>query len=116
MKIAFIGGLDRSAALLTKLATEAGHSLLLHHGHLHGRGSELLAQVVVQADLVVIVTDLNSHGAVQLARKVAAECGRQVLLLRRCGIARFKELLRSLDAFSKEAIPQMPPLMTKRSA
>jgi hypothetical protein len=101
MKIAFIGGLDRSAALLTKLATEAGHTLLLHHGHLHGRGSEVLAQLVVQADRIVIVTDLNSHGAVQLARRVASECGRQVILLRRCGIARFKELLRSLDSSVK---------------
>ena len=97
MKIAFVGGLDRSAALLTKLASSAGHTLLLHHGHLHGRGSEVLAQFVAQADRVVIVTDLNSHGAVQIARKVAAELGREVILLRRCGVARFKALLQSLE-------------------
>jgi methylmalonyl-CoA mutase cobalamin-binding subunit len=96
MKIAYVGGLDRSAAILTRLAEDAGHTLLMHHGHLHGRGSEVLAQLVEQSDQVVIVTDLNSHGAVQLARKVAAEVGRKVILLRRCGVSRFKELLRSL--------------------
>lgn len=98
MKIALIGGLDRSAALLTELAKAEGHKLLLHPGHLHGRGSETLALVVSQADQVVIITDLNSHGAVQLARRTAADLGRAVLLLRRCGTARFKSLLRALSA------------------
>jgi hypothetical protein len=103
MKIALIGGLDRSASLLTKLAHDAGHTLLIHHGHMHGRGSDTLSLFVSQAERVVIITDLNSHGAVQGARKIAAEFGKQVLLLRRCGIAKFKELLRELNEGAETA-------------
>ena len=48
------------------------------------------------ADLVLLLTDVSSHGAVRHARQVLRERGRSPVL-RRCGSARFAALLAALD-------------------
>ena len=70
MRIALIGGLDRSEQEMGAIAARAGHVVELHAGHMGGRGSETLKSAIDRADFVVIVTELNSHGAVQLTRKL----------------------------------------------
>jgi hypothetical protein len=89
--------LDRNEALFRALAEAQGHELDFHPGHVGGRGADVLRRAVERAELVVIVTDLNSHGAVQGARAAARRFDRPVLLLRKCGAARFQTLL---DAIS----------------
>jgi hypothetical protein len=54
--------------------------------------------MVERADLVVVVTALNSHGAVEVARRSARETGTTLVLHQRCGLAKFRELLDSLNA------------------
>jgi len=92
MHIGIVGGLDRAEPLLTRIARDAGHSVEFHTGHTHTRGTAQLDALVERAELVVVLTDINSHGGVQLARRLAARRGRPLVILRRLGAARFAEL------------------------
>jgi hypothetical protein len=96
MRIGMIGGLDRNESLYRRLADEAGHDIDFHTGHVGSRGNASLEALIDRVDLVVVVTDLNSHGAVLLARRLVRKRGVALHLVRRCGVSRFVELLQSL--------------------
>ncbi len=96
MRIALIGGLTRNEQEMGAIAARAGHVVDLHDGHMGGRGSETLKSAIDRADFVVIVTDLNSHGAVQLTRRLCQRVGRAPLLVRKCGSARFAQICEAL--------------------
>ena len=96
-RIGIVGGIERSEALYTRLAAAAGHRLEVHSGHTGGRGIATLESLLARVDVAVILTDVNSHGAVQSARRFARRFGVRELLLRRCGVARFTELLDELS-------------------
>jgi len=96
MRIAVIGGLDRHVQGLARQAEEAGHVAEFHHGRVGGRHAEDLEAIVERADMVVIVTAVNSHGAVAIAKKTARRRGRAALIARTCGPSRFGQLLSAL--------------------
>ncbi len=96
MHIVIVGGLDRAQAQLERMAEQAGHSFELHTGHMGGRGSTNLESAIERAHLVIVVTDLNSHGAVQVTRKTAGRLGRSMLIVRKCSTARFAQVLAAL--------------------
>lgn len=97
MKIGWIGGLDRDDVKLAQLAAEAGHELEFHTGRVTGHGAEELRRLVARSSVVIILTTVNSHGGVQLAKKAARKCNRPALVMQRCGQGRFRELLTSID-------------------
>ncbi len=96
MRIALIGGLDRNEPEFTEIAVRAGHVLDMHTGHMNGRGGETLKSAIARADLVVLVTEVNSHGAVQLARRLCQRAGKSPLIVRKCGAARFGQITDAL--------------------
>lgn len=98
MRIGIVGGVERSERAYVDLAARAGHEVFFHSGHLAGRGSESLTGIARSAELLIVVTDVNSHGAVQLARRQARKYGVALLLLRRCSPARFATLLEAYEA------------------
>ena len=102
MRIGIIGGVERSEQHYERLAERAGHKLMFHGGHVGGRGRETLSLIIDQCDLVIVVTDVNSHGAVQFARRRMQLLGRTPILLRRLGTARFSTLLDELQLESPE--------------
>jgi hypothetical protein len=93
MQIGLIGGLDRNAPHYEEIARAQGHSVEWHSGILAGRGGETLAAIVERSDVVVVVTDVNSHGGVFRARRLAKNRGRHCVLVRKMGAGRFKALL-----------------------
>ena len=97
MHIGLVGGLDRSEAQYRQLAERAGHSLEWHTGDLAGRGAGTLESMIERSDIVVVVTSVNSHGAVWRARKLAKLRKKQLLLLARCGVSKFGSLLSELS-------------------
>ncbi len=103
MRIAMIGGVERNETDYARIAERAGHSLEFHGGWIGGRGADTLAALIARAELVIIVTDVNSHGAVILARRLAAERGRPIQLLRRMGTSRFRSLLEALTKPARES-------------
>ena len=98
MRIGIVGGVERSESAYRELAEDAGHELIFHSGHLAGRGSDSLSELVRGADLLIVVTDVNSHGAVQLARRTARKFGVALVLQRRCSPSRFASLLEAYAA------------------
>jgi len=88
MRIAIIGGLDRNARELYAAAGAGGHRLETHTGVIGGSASAArLRALVARAELVFVLTEVNSHNAVQLARRTAALHGVPLRILRRLSAA-----------------------------
>lgn len=97
MRIGWIGGRERNETQLERIASRSGHFLEFHSGHVGGRGADGIRTLVERSDFIVIVTDVNSHGAVLLAKKIAQQVGRSSIVLRRCGTSRFQALLEAIE-------------------
>jgi len=93
MRIAMIGGIERGLDLYERVASRAGHSIEIHSGHMRGTGVANLEALLARADFVIVLTDVNSHGAVQHARRFLRRANVRHILLRRCGVSRFAALL-----------------------
>ncbi len=98
MHIGIVGGLDRNEGVYEDLAQRAGHHFEHHNGHLAGRGAASLDTLVERSDLVIVVTDVNSHAAVWRARRLAKQRGSRCILMSRCGPSKFTALLAQLSA------------------
>lgn len=93
MRIGIVGGLDRNELSYERLARDHGHEVECHNGRMRGTASAALEGLVERADLVVIVTDINSHNAVRLARRLLRAHPRRSMLVRKLGLGRFLALL-----------------------
>ncbi|MBL8957817.1 MAG: DUF2325 domain-containing protein [Myxococcaceae bacterium] len=93
MKIGIVGGVERRQGLLERLAERLGHELLFHGGHMTPRGTIALESLVQHCDVVVLVTETNSHAAVQVARRAARARGITPIIVRKLGLSRLTELL-----------------------
>ena len=97
MRIGIVGGLDRAAGELEEIARARGHQLEVHSGTIAGPASSAsLRALVARADLVIVLTDINSHNGVRMARRQARISRRPVRLLRRLGASQFEALVRAL--------------------
>ncbi len=96
MHIGLVGGVERGERRYSALAAEEGHSFEVHSGDMAGRGGATLESLVERSDLVIVVTDVNSHAAVLAARRLARVLGRRCLLVRRFGFSRFRAVLGDL--------------------
>lgn len=115
MQIGMIGGLDRNESAYAALAERAGYGFEHHNGHLAGRGSSTLEALVDRSDVVVVVTGVNSHGAVWLARRLARQRGRLCYVMTRCGPSKFVELLDGLARASSSLKPSFIPQALARA-
>jgi hypothetical protein len=93
MRIAIVGGAERIEARLRDLAEAHGHQLDFHAGHMSGPASDRLRALVDRCDLLVIITEINSHAAVLHARSLARRSGRPVHLVRRLGTSQLRVLM-----------------------
>ncbi len=98
MRIGIVGGVERSETAYREIAEESGHELVFHSGYVGGRGSSLLSELVARVDLLVVLTDVNSHGAVSLARRAARKHGTRLALRRRCNPAGLAALVARVAA------------------
>lgn len=96
MRFGLIGGLERSEALYQRAAHATGHQLEVHSGCVGGRGVTTLASLMARVDAAIVLTDVNSHGAVKEARRLARRLGVREVLVRRLGLRRFAALLDEL--------------------
>jgi hypothetical protein len=107
MRIGIIGGLDRNARDLEEAAAVGGHRLETHTGVIGGSASSAsLKALVARADLVFILTDVNSHNAVHLARRTARLHGIPLRIVRRLSAAH-------LAAYLGAALPAAPRITAR---
>jgi hypothetical protein len=97
MRIAIIGGREKNEVELGRIARAAGYELEFHDGQVAGRGGATIANLVARADLVVIVTDINSHRGVAVAKAEAKAWQKPLLVISRFSGARLRGLLNALD-------------------
>jgi len=97
MRIAVIGGRYKNEGQLTRIARAAGYELEFEEGHMRGRGMDGIRAAITRSRLVVIVTDVNSHGAVHTAKKAARQLDRPTLIIQNFGAARLSRLLEALE-------------------
>lgn len=93
MRIGIVGGFDRDEQSYERLARDHGHEVEHHDGDMRGTAPAALARLVERADLVVIVTEVNSHNAVRAARKLLRTSRRPTVLVRKLGSSRFVALM-----------------------
>jgi hypothetical protein len=93
MRIGIVGGVERIEERLRTVAVAGGHQLEFHPGHMNGTGGGKLKAIIDRCDLLVVVTDVNSHAAVLQARELARRSGRPLRLMRRLGTAQLRALL-----------------------
>ncbi|HMI84332.1 MAG TPA: DUF2325 domain-containing protein [Polyangiaceae bacterium] len=98
MNIALIGGVERRQTDLRHLTREAGHQLEYHSGDMGGGGAARLRSLIERADLVVFQTAINSHGSMYFAKRSARQLGREFVVVRKCGPARWAAFLTGLAA------------------
>jgi hypothetical protein len=109
MRIGIIGGLDRNARELEAVAEAGGHRLETHTGVVGGSASATsLRALVSRSDLVFVLTDVNSHNAVHIARRTARLHGVPLRILRRLSAAH-------LGAYLGAQVPPAPSIRSELS-
>ncbi|HKU44733.1 MAG TPA: DUF2325 domain-containing protein [Polyangiales bacterium] len=98
MRVGIIGGVERNQARYEEVARAIGCDVEFHHGHMRGRGPEALDTLVERCDLIVIVTEINSHSAVRAAQKQCRKRDRRVIIVRKFGISSFEQAVRAARA------------------
>lgn len=106
MRVAFIGGLDRLADALTEAGRAAGVDVEVHTGNVKGRGADALEAIVRRSDHVIVVTGVNSHGGVKLAKQFAHPATR-VWIVRACGLALAKKVLEEAGQHGESTLRQL---------
>jgi hypothetical protein len=98
MRIGIIGGLDRNARDLEAVAAAGGHALETHTGVVSGSASAAsLRALVSRVDLLFILTDVNSHNAVHIARRTARLHHVPMRIVRRLGPTHLAAYLVQID-------------------
>lgn len=83
LRVAVVGGLTRATHLWTRTGRELGVHLEHHDGQSAGRRADAIASMVRRADVVVIITEPNSHSGVAAARRAALAHERPHVLVHR---------------------------------
>lgn len=97
MRIGWVGGLTRSEAYLAEMAAKEGHELEYHNGDVKGHRAGKLRNLVDRSALVIILTTINSHKGVQLAKQMARKHNCPAIVMQRCGPVAFRKLLAGFD-------------------
>jgi len=82
IRVVVIGGLSRAGELWSRAGASIGLELEHPDGRGRGRGAHEITAAVRRADVVVIITDPNSHGGVAVARRAAIAAGRPHVLVK----------------------------------
>jgi hypothetical protein len=93
MRIGVIGGTENSLKLYEQMAAAHGCRVEFHDGKMAGRGTATLDTMVRRSDLVVIITQINSHAAVRRAQRFCRRERRPVLIVRRFGLHAFSQIV-----------------------
>jgi hypothetical protein len=106
MRIAVIGGRYKNEAQLARIAAARGFEIEFEEGHTAGHGMDGIRKAVSRSGLVVIVTDVNSHGAVHTAKKAARQLDRPTLIIQNFSAARLSRLLEALERRRQVALDE----------
>jgi hypothetical protein len=93
LRVAFVGGVECVDRQLLALGDELGIDVEVHHGHMKAQSKQRLVSLIARANVLVLVTGVNSHGAVSVAKREAERFGTEVRILKFCGSSKARSLL-----------------------
>jgi hypothetical protein len=93
LRIVLIGGHTRNARHLIQRGRTVGWKIERHSGEVGGRGTKELRAQIGRADIVVITTQVNSHGSMFLAKDYARRLGRFTTIIRREKFAELEDAI-----------------------
>jgi len=96
-KVAVIGGIERMETNYKEAVQRLGGECLCHTGKVRG-GCRRLRQVVSKSDLVVFITQINSHAAMASVKDECKRCGKPFCVLSRTGASSLEKLLQEVAA------------------
>jgi predicted xylose isomerase-like sugar epimerase len=105
MHIVVVGGREKNEIDLVRIAESYGHSLERLDGDVAGRGIETIRHAVARGALVVILTEVNSHGGVHAAKREAQRFKKQTMVIDRLSSARLRGLLEALSVRARSQLP-----------
>ncbi len=82
MKVAVVGGIERLIPRYQEVVEKMGGRFFGHDGDCSGQGAKQLANMVCQAEIVVYITSINSHNALNVVRATCRRSGRSFWVLR----------------------------------
>ena len=85
-RLVVIGGLERMAWQLLEEGARAGVEVEWHNGDVRGRGRDRL-------DEAVLITDVNSHAGVHLAKQLGSRYGTPLRIVKRPGRRMLRDLV-----------------------
>ncbi|MCF8048941.1 MAG: DUF2325 domain-containing protein [Desulfarculaceae bacterium] len=88
-----IGGLDRLEPSYRETVSRLGGECVCHTGKLRS-GHRRLKQRVANADLVVFITSINSHAALDAVKKECKRCSKPFCALRQTGCGSLEQTLK----------------------
>jgi len=109
MHIVVVGGREKNEVELLRIAAARGHTLECLDGDVSGRGIEGIRHAVSRSSLVIIVTEINSHGGVLAAKREAQRFDKATMVVSRLSLARFHGVLLAVSK-RDEALSFNPPL------
>ncbi|MCB2191989.1 MAG: DUF2325 domain-containing protein [Deltaproteobacteria bacterium] len=92
-KVMIIGGLDRLEPSYRETVNRLGGECVFHTGKLRN-GNRRLKQRVANADLVVFITSINSHAALNAVKKECKRCSKPFCALRQTGCGSLEQTLK----------------------
>lgn len=98
MRIGIVGGLCRAESDLSRMARKAGHEVEFHDGQLKGPSAGALESLIGRSDVVVVVTEVNSHAAMHKTKELLRKNGREAVFLRKASQSRLRQLLDELTS------------------
>ncbi len=93
LTVAILGGSEGALPAYRCMVGELGGECLYHNGCLR-QGAGRLKRIIGQADIVICITSVNSHAAVQFAKAMCKRSGKRLLVTRESGIQSLREILR----------------------
>jgi len=92
MRIGIVGGASKNRSRYEQVAASNASEVEFHDGYMTSTATQALEGLVARSDVVVVITRVNSHQAVQLARKLTRQRERALLIVRRFGLRHLREL------------------------
>jgi hypothetical protein len=97
LRVAVVGGLQRMLPVYRKIVSELGAEFVFHDGRVRN-GRYRLRSVVCGADIVVFITSVNSHGALDVVKAACEKNGKKFIASKETGPETLGRLLRGCCA------------------
>ncbi|MBF0313431.1 MAG: DUF2325 domain-containing protein [Oligoflexia bacterium] len=93
--LALVGGLERMALKYKQIVEEMGISFLYHNGECSG-GSTPLKTIVQKSDVVLFITNVNGHGALDIVKKSCKKLNKGFMAINKCGPQTLRQIIENI--------------------